>query len=326
MKISYIPKIYKPSVVCETDLTEVLCGIRDGVFHGQDLIGITRQIRSWNDHEKQNELKFWYLPAVMFNGVFSHKNNDSLTEYSSITAMDFDGFDSEQELKRIGYWLTQTECVLAVYRTPSGKGLKAIVLHDNNDPLLHEELYAQLLSLFKIEATDNSVSDLSRGNYLCYDPDVWVNKDCKPYHFVHAPSYIPKFQKTIAKKIGTAPDDMRTLKVMLSMKMLAGNKSDESIINILNAHWRKDPGRWRVGNRANSVFMAASELCNAGVFYDKALDYLMRAYTAVGLELAEIEYQTIRAYQNNAENYGITRRRFDGYGKRDTLDEIDAME
>ena len=318
MKISYIPKIYKPSVVCETDLTEVLCGIRDGVFHGQDLIGITRQIRSWNDHEKQNELKFWYLPAVMFNGVFSHKNNDSLTEYSSITAMDFDGFDSEQELKRIGYWLTQTECVLAVYRTPSGKGLKAIVLHDNNDPLLHEELYAQLLSFFKIEATDNSVSDLSRGNYLCYDPDVWVNKDCKPYHFVHAPSYIPKFQKTIAKKIGTAPDDMRTLKVMLSMKMLAGNKSDESIINILNAHWRKDPGRWRVGNRANSVFMAASELCNAGVFYDKALDYLMRAYTAVGLELAEIEYQTIRAYQNNAENYGITRRRFDGYGKRDT--------
>ena len=313
-------------MVCETDLTEVLCGIRDGVFHGQDLIGITRQIRSWNDHEKQNELKFWYLPAVMFNGVFSHKNNDSLTEYSSITAMDFDGFDSEQELKRIGYWLTQTECVLAVYRTPSGKGLKAIVLHDNNDPLLHEELYAQLLSLFKIEATDNSVSDLSRGNYLCYDPDVWVNKDCKPYHFVHAPSYIPKFQKTIAKKIGTAPDDMRTLKVMLSMKMLAGNKSDESIINILNAHWRKDPGRWRVGNRANSVFMAASELCNAGVFYDKALDYLMRAYTAVGLELAEIEYQTIRAYQNNAENYGITRRRFDGYGKRDTLDEIDAME
>ena len=55
MKISYIPKIYKPSVVCETDLTEVVCGIRDGVFHGQDLIGITRQIRSWNSHEKQNE-------------------------------------------------------------------------------------------------------------------------------------------------------------------------------------------------------------------------------------------------------------------------------
>lgn len=316
MKISYIPKIYKPSVVCETDLTEVLCGIRDGVFHGQDLIGITRQIRSWNDHEKQNELKFWYLPAVMFNGVFSHKNNDSLTEYSNITAMDFDGFDSEQELKRIGYWLTQTECVLAVYRTPSGKGLKAIVLHDNNDPLLHEELYAQLLSLFKIEATDNSVSDLSRGNYLCYDPDVWVNKDCKPYHFVHAPSYIPKFQKTIAKKIGTAPDDMRTLKVMLSMKMLAGNKSDESIINILNAHWRKDPGRWRVGNRANSVFMAGSELCNAGVYYDKALEYLVGAYTAVGLEQDEIVYQTQRAYQNNAENYGSTRRRFDGYGKK----------
>ena len=316
MKISYIPKIYKPSVVCETDLTEVVCGIRDGVFHGQDLIGITRQIRSWNSHEKQNELKFWYLPAVMFNGVFSYKNNDSLTEYSSITAMDFDGFDSEQELKRISYWLTQTECVLAVFRTPSGKGLKAIVLHDNDDSLLHEEFYAQLLSFFKIEATDNSVSDLSRGNYLCYDPDVWVNKDCKPYHFVHNPSYIPKPQKPKNKNVGAEPDDMRTLKVMLSMKMIVGNKSDESIINILDAHWRKDYSRWRVGNRANSVFMAGSELCNAGVYYDKALEYLVGAYTAVGLEQDEIVYQTQRAYQNNAENYGSTRRRFDRYGKK----------
>ena len=101
-------------------------------------------------------------------------------------------------------------------------------------PESHEELYAQLLLLFKIEATDNSVSDLSRGNYLCYDPDVWVNKDCKPYHFVHAPSYIPKFQKTIAKKIGTAPDDMRTLKVMLSMRdsIIDGSGNDSYLVPV----------------------------------------------------------------------------------------------
>jgi hypothetical protein len=316
MKITCIPKIFKPSEVSDIDLTEVVCCIRDGVFRGRDLIGITRQIQSWTDHDKQNELKFWNLPVVLFNGVFSYKHKDCLTQYSSVTAMDFDRFASEEELQRIGYWLTQTEYVLAVFRTPSGKGLKAIVLHDNDDPLLHEELYAQLLSLFKIEATDNSVSDLSRGNYLCYDPDVWVNKDCKPYHFVHNPSYIPKPQKPKNKNVGAEPDDMRRLKVMLSMKMIVGNKSDESIINILDAHWRKDYSRWRVGNRANSVFMAGSELCNAGVYYDKALEYLLRAYSAVGLEKDEIVYQTQRAYQNNAENYGSTRRRFDRYGKK----------
>ena len=316
MKITCIPKIFKPSEVSDIDLTEVVCCIRDGVFRGRDLIGITRQIQSWTDHDKQNELKFWNLPVVLFNGVFSYKHKDCLTQYSSVTAMDFDRFASEQELKRIGYRLTQTEFVLAVFRTPSGKGLKAIVLHDNDDPLLHEELYAQLLSLFKIEATDNSVSDLSRGNYLCYDPDVWVNKDCKPYHFVHNPSYIPKPQKPKNKNVGAEPDDMRRLKVMLSMKMIVGNKSDESIINILDAHWRKDYSRWRVGSRANSVFMAGSELCNAGVYYDKALEYLLRAYSAVGLEKDEIVYQTQRAYQNNAENYGSTRRRFDEYGKK----------
>ena len=61
---------------------------------------------------------------------------------------------------------------------------------------------------------------------------------------------------------------------------------------------------------------AGSELCNAGVYYDKALEYLVGAYTAVGLEQDEIVYQTQRAYQNNAENYGSTRRRFDEYGKK----------
>ncbi len=304
-------------MVGETDLVEVLTGIKEGVFKGQDLRGITQQIRSYTSHDKQNELKYWNLPVVMFNGVFTYKNNSSITQYSCITAMDFDNYPSESELQRICYWLTQTEYVLSVFRTPSGKGLKALILHDNTDPGLHEELYSQLLAVFKLSTTDQSVSDLSRGNYLCYDPDLWVNKDCKPFHFAHNPLFIPK--QKISSSQGTARidvDDIRTLKVMLSMKMVLGNKSDESIINILNAYWRKDKGRWKVGNRANSVFMAASELCNAGVYYDKALEYLIKAYTSVGLGVDEIEYQMQRGYQNNAENYGSTRRRFDGYGKK----------
>ena len=309
MKITFIPRIYKPNMVNETDLAEVLCGIRNGVFRGQDLTGITRKIRSYTSHEKQNELKYWNLPAVMFNGVFSYKDNDSITQYSSVTAMDFDNLTSEEELQRTGYMLTQTDYVLSVFRTPSGKGLKAIVLHDNTDPLLHEELYGQLLSVFKIPTTDTSVSDVSRGHYLCYDPYLWVNGDCRPYHFVHDPAFT-------SKKSHPGGNRGTDIKAMLAMKTAAGSKSDESIINILDTHWRKDPRRWRVGNRANSVFMAASELCNAGVDYDKALCYLTEAYMKVGLERDETERQTQRAYQNNIGNYGSTRHRFDGYGKK----------
>ena len=101
---------------------------------------------------------------------------------------------------------------------------------------------------------------------------------------------------------------------MLSPIVVGGNKSDQSIISILNAHWKKIPERWKEGNRANSVFACASELCNAGVNIDLALEYLKKEYAAVGLGEDEIQYQTLRGYQMNAEGYGKNRRRFDGYG------------
>ncbi len=312
-KITLIPRIYKPKEVSETDLTEILISIRTGNFRGFDLIGITGRIRSLNDHSKQNELKYWNLPAALFNGVFSYKNNESLQQYSCYTAMDFDGFSTEQELQYIGNGLTQTPWVYAIFRTPSGKGLKAIVLHDNTDPLYHGELYEQLMDYFKIPQTDNSVKDLARGNYLCYDPDLWINPACKAYHFEHAPSYVSPKTQVKRNTAGTA-QDLKMLEFMLNLKQPVGSKSDESIIAILNAHWKKNPGRWEVGNRANSVFQAASELCNAGVRMHKALDYLIREYTAVNLDIGEITYQATRGYQCNAETYGINRQRFDNYG------------
>ena len=106
------------------------------------------------------------------------------------------------------------------------------------------------------------------------------------------------------------------LKLMLSMKVVVGKKSDESIINILNAYWRKQPDRWKIGNRANSVFKASSELCHAGVNMDKAVDYLITAYLPTGLCKDEIVYHAQRDYQNNAVNYGIYRHKFDGYGSK----------
>lgn len=314
-KISYISRIYKPSEVYEIEFKEVLYAIKSGSFKGTDLRYITSRIASWNDHDKQNELKYWNLPVVLYNGVFDYKNNDKLKEYSNLTAMDFDNFSSEQELNRHGYWLTQTPCVACVFRTPSGKGLKAIVLHDNTDPRYHEELYSNLLSVFKIPTTDTSVSDVSRGNYLCYDPNVWINDKCIAYHFQHNPNFIPTVKSRSVSRAATN-SDIKMLEFMLSLKKPVGKKSDKSIINILNSCWKRQPERWKSGNRANSVFRSASEFCNAGVEMKAAIDYLLENYRQVGLQDDEIIYQAQRGYQCNAENYGKTRTQFDSYGSK----------
>ena len=315
-KITVIPRIYKPGEVQDVELKEVLNAIQIGIAYSQDLRGTTQKIQSEPDHTKQNRMKYELLPVAMFNGTFSYKNDQSIKEYSSFTAIDLDNFSSKTDMNIAKMMLMKDSCVYVIYTTPSGRGLKAIIIHDNLVTDYHGELYEQLQAKFQSSVLDTSVSDLSRGNYICYDPDIYINYNPNPYHFIHNPSYIPKTKpKSPCSRAGSAYD-IGNLRLMLGFKHSIGNKSDKSIINILNACWKNQPDRWRVGNRKNSVFQAASELCNAGVNIDRALDYLVNAYTTVGLPVDDILYQGIRGYQCNYETYGNKRSRFDGYGNR----------
>ena len=310
-EITICARISTPNILKDVEINEVLAMIQNGVCYNQDLREVTAFIQSQSDHDVQNQLKLQNLPVALFNGTFSYKNSAGLKEYSNFTAMDFDRFNNEQEFNEVGSRLCNTPCVYAVFRTPSGRGLKAIVMHDNDNPEYHEELYLQLLSKFNTPATDTSVGDIARGNYLCFDPNLWLNSNCVPYHFIHDPQYTTRVIPS--RSHGTL--DKATLKQALSLLKPLSKKSDESIINILNSKWEKDSSRRKKGNRANSIFKSASELCRAGVDIDKSIDYLIDSYKATGMKVSDIEYQTIRGYQNNVEGYGCTRNVFDNYGK-----------
>ena len=317
--ITISARISTPNILKDVEINEVLAMIKNGVCYNQDLREVTAFIQSQSDHDMQNQLKLQYLPVALFNGTFSYKNSAGLKEYSKFTAIDFDRFNNEQEFNEVGSRLCNTPCVYAVFRTPSGRGLKAIVMHDNDNPEYHEELYLQLLSKFNTPATDTSVGDIARGNYICYDPNLWVNSSCVSYHFVHNPQYINN--KVIpSRSHGTL--DKATLKQALSSLKPLSKKSDESIINILNSKWEKDSSRRKEGNRANSIFKSASELCRAGVDMDKSIDYLIASYKPTGMNEKEIEYQAVRGYQNNVDGYGYTRSVFDNYGKSKWSDEL----
>ena len=309
--ISICARISTPNNLKDVEINEVLAMIQNGVCYNQDLREVTAFIQSQSDHDVQNQLKLQNLPVALFNGTFSYKKSDGLKVYSNFTAIDFDRFNNEQEFNEIGSRLCNTPCVYSVFRTPSGRGLKAIIMHDNDNPEYHEELYLQLLAKFNTPAIDTSVGDIARGNYICYDPNLWVNSSCVPYHFVHNPQFVNN--KVIASHTGTL--DKATLRNALSLLKPLSKKSDESIINILNAKWRKDSSRWKEGNRANSIFNSASELCRAGVDMDKSIDYLIDSYKQTGMNEDEIEYQAVRGYQNNVDGYGYTRNAFDNYGK-----------
>lgn len=222
------------------------------------------------------------LPAVAYNGTFTYVDGKGIDTYSPVTAMDFDDILTTDELMHLRRRLMITSCVVCAFITPSGHGLKALVLHDNPDYKNHTDLYEQLLDKFNVASKDESCKDLARRNYLSYDPAIWVNPNPVPYHYV--PSTRPKAMQPIftGKKV-----------------------SDKSIISIMNASWKKNhPEYWTEGNRASSIFKLACQMCKWGVDEGLAEEYFANGWENDTMSRREIESHVAGAYKAEQKNFG----------------------
>ena len=224
------------------------------------------------------------LPAVAYNGTFRELNSAGLIEYSCVTALDFDHIATPDEMIRLRNKLMITECVLSVFVTPSGNGLKALVLHDNTDPAGHGDLYEQLLNMFYVaDRNDAGCKDLARRNYLSYDPYIWINPSPEPFH------YVP------------------TIKPQVQMPQSSGTRtvSDKSIISIMNSHWkRNNPEYWKKGNRGNCIFRLACWMCKWGVDEELATEYFIDGWEDDTMDEKEIRSHVGNAYKTEGKNFG----------------------
>lgn len=236
--------------------------------------------------QPENEKQYWkarLLPAVAYNGRFTETNSTGLVKYSSVTALDFDDIEPRNEMIHLRNRLVKTPCVLCVFITPGGKGLKAIVVHDNEDPGKHGDLYRQLLDKFNVASRDESCKDMARRNYLSHDPDIWTNPLPVPFHYVSS-------QKAQIKTVHSH----------------GGKKvSDQSIIRIMNSVWkRKNPEYWEGGNRANSIFRLSCLMCKWGVDENLALEYFVGGWESITMSEGEILGHVENAYKAEGENFG----------------------
>lgn len=224
------------------------------------------------------------LPAVAYNGTFKELNNTGLIDYSSVTALDFDHIATSDDMACLRNRLVITPCVLSVFVTPSGRGLKALVWHDNTDPNKHGDLYEQLLTKFYVaNRNDTSCKDLARRNYLSYDPYIWTNP--KPVQFHYIPSIKPKVN-SLSTHIG---------------KGLSG----QSIISIMNSVWKKNnPEYWEEGNRATSIFKLACLMCKWGVDQNLASEYFIDGWESDSMSEKEIQSHVDNGYKAEEMNFG----------------------
>lgn len=243
---------------------------------------ITEKIQALSPDANIQAVKLQFLPAVCFNKVVY---SNGIIQYSSITALDFDHIPNQNAYTELYQRLKATPCVYSVYRTPSGKGLKALILHDNTDPSLHGNLYEQLLCMFSVPyiKTDSSCKDLSRRNYLCYDPDVWSNPNPVPFHFV----YDASISSSVQSNASFSPKQVKGCIINRVKPVIAiGLPSDVSVMNLLKSKCRRfHPEFLCEGARRDGCYWFGTQSSKAGVDYDYALDYVLALYNSSEIQL-----------------------------------------
>jgi len=287
------------------NIDELLKIIADGTSY--DLLCKTAAVRMASNKDERDKKKL-ALPAVCFNGTFRGKNKNLLLRYSSYTVLDFDHVSDGNRMNELKTWLRDFPYVYAYFDSPSGNGVKAIVLHDNYNPQLHHDLYGQLLKIFDCPELDRAPSDLARGNYLAYDQKLWKNSDAVPFHF------IPSLDNATEKKIATetivrscegtdliSQDDEFVSEFLrkLSNQVI----SDESIIQILRSRWN---GVSLGNGRNKTAFSYLGILCKAGI--DRATAEAFVGKLISDLPSEEIQHAAVYAYSHNI--FGCDRRSY----------------
>lgn len=301
-KVSLFGKITDINHPEEYDIDKVLEIIQNNTyFHLKEKVDAVRKAGTKEEKEK---LKM-KLPAITWNGTFKTKNRNDLEVYSSFTALDFDDIEPEK-MDEFGKWLQSFSCVYAYFITPKGQGYKAIILHDNYEPLYHYDLYKQLLEIFECGSiNDKSTIDLARGQYLSYDPELWKNPNPQPFRFVPSTPE-PVIPDTVTETVikDEAGNDVITAddsSVANFLNTLSRQvTSDDSIIRILGSIWT---GESLANGRNNTAMSYAGVLCKAGVEKDRAKSFIEELIP--NFDITEIiEY----AYSHNT--FGCERRKY----------------
>lgn len=315
-EITLFPFVWRPNVPMPADIDRFLDIIRTGNYlirksdkEVRELTDVIAEIRSLPDHEAQNKLKREWLPVACINGTFRNKHEHGLETYSSFLALDFDGFTSSEEMERAKEELKKYPFIYAIFETPSGKGIKAVVLHDATDPQHHGNLCAQLMNTCRLPQMDCSVSDLARGQFFSYDPQIWHNSSPVPFHFEFDGTVKPKEpaeEKTVVIG-GYIESRLDTWEAQFLHGLWNMYLTDDAIIDRLNKHWtEKHSGYFMEGKRHNSMLIIAGTLCKAGVVKEKTTNYLTTRYG--NMPSGEIRGIIEFAYDHNP--FGSDRRQY----------------
>lgn len=155
-------------------------GIRTGRWLGE-----VQRIRQALQEGNKKQAAEWKrrLPYISFGGVFAggHKAVQ-LVKYSGLTTLDYDDIPPH-ELERMRELTLTQNCVVTAFITPSGNGLKVVVL-TNGKRENHARTFAQITAFFDAllgYKSDPSCKDISRGHFVSADENAVYRREIVPF-------------------------------------------------------------------------------------------------------------------------------------------------
>lgn len=144
--------------------------------------GITEKFRAMPPGKEKGEFKAMNFDHGTFAGTFSTRKAAGLITPSYYAVFDFDHVEDVLGLKTM---LIQDATLSPelVFTSPSGDGLKVVVLNSDGEDysIFYETVTKYLLKKYPKQADhlDRKTKDVSRTCFICHDPDCYLTQKLK---------------------------------------------------------------------------------------------------------------------------------------------------
>tara|TARA_R100000988_G_scaffold98974_2_gene67548 strand:- start:3569 stop:5980 length:2412 start_codon:yes stop_codon:yes gene_type:complete len=240
---------------------------------------LVKRIRAEKDKEKRNLLK-QQLPAICFSGTFNKRNDTSLQAHSGLICLDFDGYKTNKDMLQEKERLSKNKYIFALFISPSGKGLKAVVKIPK-EPDNHKNYFLSLQHYLNSEYFDKTCKNISRVCYESYDPLIHINTTSSTWDKIVEQEYTE-----VIKHV-----DIPTIPVT----------DENKIVDILTKWWLKKYPMVE-GQRNQNIYILAAAFNDFGVNQTLA-EYVMNNFASKNFTATEIK-RTITSAYAQVQNFG----------------------
>lgn len=287
---------------------------------GGRLKAYIEEIRNYSHNKKvRTSLKRKNLPVITWQGEFNKRANTGVERLSGLMCIDIDHCTENDLLRYKSSLILQPWCV-AIFRSPSGDGIKVVVQTDNYDINAYHSCYCQLEEYFSVNygiKPDKNCEPISQGCFASYDPDIYVNLCASPFHLEYTSCYerplFNNFGKAETAMVNRICDFTPLQQFQNNLSIITNGMTDEQIIEILDRKFSRYKQNYEDGNRTRSVFAQAVIMCKAGISQINAIEYLSSRFVPTGFLKEKVLWESSNAYTKNRHLFGSERGQYLNY-------------